>query len=183
MLQYTPEVALVGNDTVLLNVGASLMFFRGPRALSQRIRATLQALDLRVALGMAPTAMGAWLLAHHPGRRMPRRTLTLPTLTRRLDALPLALLPQAQARRDWLDDIGCHTLADLRALPRAGLQRRSTPELLQALDAAYGQTPELYRWIEPPHQFSRRLELWTMSNTPTPCWRWPAGWPNNWAAG
>ncbi|WP_334163126.1 DNA polymerase Y family protein, partial [Achromobacter insolitus] len=82
-----------------------------------------------------------------------------PTLTRRLDALPLALLPQAQARRDWLDDIGCHTLADLRALPRAGLQRRSTPELLQALDAAYGQAPELHRWIEPPPQFSRRIEL------------------------
>ncbi|MEN5162364.1 MULTISPECIES: Y-family DNA polymerase [Achromobacter] len=159
LLQYTPEIALGDDDTVLLNVGASLMFFGGPRALSQRIRATLRALDLRVSLGMAPTATGAWLLAHRPGRRMPRRTLTLPTLTRRLDALPLALLPQALARRDWLDDIGCHTLADLRALPRAGLQRRSTPELLQALDAAYGQKPELYRWIEPPNQFSRRIEL------------------------
>mgnify|MGYP006949448980 CR=1 FL=1 len=78
-----------------------------------------------------------------------------PTLTRRLDALPLALLPQAQARRDWLDDIGCQTLADLRALPRAGLQRRSAPDLLQALDAAYGQAPELHRWIEPPPRFER----------------------------
>ncbi|NMK50422.1 DNA polymerase Y family protein, partial [Achromobacter sp. Bel] len=64
LLQYTPEVALAGDDTVLLNVGASLMFFRGPRALGQRVRATLRALDLRVALGMAPTATGAWLLAH-----------------------------------------------------------------------------------------------------------------------
>ncbi|EFF74944.1 Y-family DNA polymerase [Achromobacter piechaudii] len=159
LLQYTPEIALGDADTVLLNVGASLMFFGGPRALSQRIRATLRALDLRVSLGMAPTARGAWLLAHRAGRRMPRRTVTLPTLARRLDALPLALLPQAQARLDWLGDIGCHTLADLRALPRAGLQRRSTPDLLQAMDAAYGQAPELYRWIEPPNQFSRRIEL------------------------
>ncbi|MFF7056118.1 Y-family DNA polymerase [Achromobacter spanius] len=159
LLQYTPEIALGDADTVLLNVGASLMFFGGPRALARRIRATLGALDVRVSLGMAPTARGAWLLAHRPGRRVPRRTLTLPTLTRRLDALPLALLPQAQARLDWLGDIGCHTFADLRALPRAGLQRRSTPDLLPALDAAYGQAPELYRWIEPPHQFSRRIEL------------------------
>ncbi|HCQ48188.1 MAG TPA: DNA polymerase, partial [Achromobacter sp.] len=45
------------------------------------------------------------------------------------------------------------------ALPRAGLQRRSAPDLLPALDAAYGQAPELYRWIEPPNQFSRRIEL------------------------
>lgn len=159
LLQYTPEIALGDADTVLLNVGASLMFFGGPRALARRIRATLDALDVRVSLGMAPTARGAWLLAHRPGRRVPRRTLTLRTLTRRLDALPLALLPQTQARLDWLGDIGCHTLADLRALPRAGLQRRSTPDLLPALDAAYGQAPELYRWIEPPNQFSRRIEL------------------------
>ncbi|WP_241116511.1 DNA polymerase Y family protein, partial [Achromobacter xylosoxidans] len=81
------------------------------------------------------------------------------TLARRLDALPVALLPQARPRLDWLNDIGCHTLADLRALPRAGLQRRSAPDLLQALDAAYGQSPELHRWIEPPPRFERRIEL------------------------
>ncbi|MRU32185.1 nucleotidyltransferase, partial [Xylella fastidiosa subsp. multiplex] len=55
--------------------------------------------------------------------------------------------------------MGCHSLADLRALPRAGLQRRSAPDLLQALDAAYGQSPELHRWIEPPPSFIRRIEL------------------------
>ncbi|MFP3758911.1 DNA polymerase Y family protein, partial [Cupriavidus sp. SIMBA_020] len=82
-----------------------------------------------------PTAAGAWLLAHRGGRRPPRRVLTPRTLARRLDALPVALLPQARPRLDWLNDIGCHTLADLRALPRAGLQRRSAPDLLQALDA------------------------------------------------
>lgn len=159
LLQYTPEVALSGDDTVLLSVGASLLFFGGPRALHRRVAATLAALDLRVSLGMAPTAAGAWLLAHRGGRRPPRRVLTARTLARRLDALPVALLPQAQPRLDWLNDIGCHTLADLRALPRAGLQRRSAPELLQALDAAYGQLPELHRWIEPPPRFERRIEL------------------------
>lgn len=159
LLQYTPEVALAGGDTVLLNVGASLLFFGGPRALHRRVAATLGALDLRVSLGMAATAAGAWLLAHRPGRGRPRRTLTLATLARRLDALPVAMLPQAQPRLDWLHDIGCHSLADLRALPRAGLQRRSAPDLLQALDAAYGQSPELHRWIEPPPSFIRRIEL------------------------
>ena len=84
--------------------------------------------------------------------------LTLPTLVRRLDALPLAL-PPARPRLDWLQDIGCATLGDLRALPRAGLQRRSAPELLAALDAAYGLAPEPQRWIEPPARFARRIEL------------------------
>ena len=65
----------------------------------------------------------------------------------------------ARPRLDWLQDIGCATLGDLRALPRAGLQRRSAPELLAALDAAYGLAPEPQRWIEPPARFARRIEL------------------------
>ena len=69
LLQYTPEVALADEATVLLGVGASLQFFRGPRALARRVAATLRALDLRVSLGMAPTAAGAWLLAQRRERR------------------------------------------------------------------------------------------------------------------
>jgi len=159
LLQYTPDVAPGPDEaSILLNVSASLMCFGGPRALHRRVAATLAALDLRASLGMAPTATGAWLLARAPVRH-PRRTLTLASLARRLDALPLGLLPQARARQDWLQAIGCGTLADLRALPRAGLQRRSAPELLQALDAAYGDAAEAHRWIEAPPAFSRRVEL------------------------
>ena len=70
------------------------------------VAATLRALDLRVSLGMAPTAAGAWLLAQRRERRACRRVLTLPTLVRRLDALPLALLPRRG--RAWT---GCRTSA------------------------------------------------------------------------
>ncbi len=159
LLQYTPEVTLSGTDTILMSVGASLMAFGGPLALGRRAASTLQALDLHASVGMAPTAGGAWLLAHHAAKRTQRRTLRLSTLARRLDTLPLRLLPEAQARQDWLQNIGCRTLGELRALPRAGLQRRSSTELLHALDAAYGLKPELYAWLEAPNQFSRRIEL------------------------
>ena len=55
---------------------------------------------------MAPTAAGAWLLAQRREQRACRRVLTLPTLVRRLDALPLALLPRRG--RAWT---GCRTSA------------------------------------------------------------------------
>ncbi|WP_256942993.1 Y-family DNA polymerase [Achromobacter xylosoxidans] len=71
LLQYTPEIALADGDTLLLNVSASLMLFRGPKALHRRVAATLRALDLRVSLGMAPTAAGAWLQKKN-GRGRPR---------------------------------------------------------------------------------------------------------------
>jgi hypothetical protein len=60
----------------------------------------------------------------------------------------------------WFDGIGCHTLGDLRHLPRPGLQRRCGRELLDLLDAAYGLVPELYEWIAPPETFRARLELY-----------------------
>lgn len=158
LLQYTPQVALA-EDGVLLDVGASLQVFGGPRALHRRIAATLRTLGLDASLGMAPHAAGAWLLARDPARGAARRVLRDATLARRLDRLPPALLPQAQARLDWLHDIGCQTLGQLRALPRGGLQRRGGVELLRALDAAYGQAAQVHAWVQPPASFTRRIEL------------------------
>jgi len=157
LLQYTPQLAVPDTDTLLLDVGASLQLFGGPRALASRVAATLAAQDLHVQLGMAPTALGAWLLARSCAGR--RRVLRLPALARRLDALPLERLPQALERLDWLHDLGCQTLGQVRSLPRAGLQRRGAGPLLQALDAAYGAAPELHAWLAPPASFHQRIEL------------------------
>ncbi|MBV7485855.1 DNA polymerase Y family protein [Bordetella sp. BOR01] len=159
LLQYTPEIALAEPDAILLQVGASLAYFGGPRALHRRVAATLHAMGLHASLGLAPTAQGAWLLARQAAPRAPRKALRAATLARRLDALPCALLPDAQPRLDWLHDIGCHTLGALRGLPRAGLQRRCGTELVRALDSAYGATPECHAWIQPPARFRQRLEL------------------------
>ncbi len=154
LLQYTPELAHAEEDSLLMNVQASLRLFGGPRGLCQRVHATLTTLGLPARLGMAPTAHGAWLLA-----RSRRRALRMNRLHRQLDALPCAWLPSARPWQEWLDGLGCRTLADLRRLPRAGLQRRCGTELLRALDIAYGSVPALYEWVAPPAVFERKVEL------------------------
>ncbi len=159
LLQYTPEIASAAEHTLLMNVGASLQFFGGPRALLHRTAQTLNALHLRASLGMAPTARGAWMLARPDPLIRQRRVLSLPTLTRRLDALACTFLPEAQEHHDWLHHIGCHTLADLRRLPRAGSQQRCGPALLRALDQAYAQAPEMTAWLPSTPRFVRRVEL------------------------
>jgi protein ImuB len=157
LLQYTPEVAAADEHTLLLDVSASLVFFGGPHALCGRIAATLARLNLHAIVGMAPTARGAWLLARQGRGR--RRVASMRQMERLLDRLPLAALPQARDKEDWLTGIGCASLGQLRQLPRAGLQRRAGKALLAALDAAYGATPDLYAWITAPLQFTRRIEL------------------------
>src|SRR5690606_7835028 len=43
LLQYTPQAALADNNTLLLDVSASLSLFGGVRALLRRVQATLSA--------------------------------------------------------------------------------------------------------------------------------------------
>jgi len=158
LLRYTPEVALAEENSLLLNVGASLSAFGGARALCRRVGADVTALGFGARIGLAPTAQGAWLLARHAGDGR-RRTLGAAAMTRRLDALPLTVLPPARAHADWLHGIGCRHLGELRRLPGAGLRRRCGVAVSQALARAYGEAAELHRWVEAPPNFSAGLEL------------------------
>lgn len=161
LLQYTPEVALADDFSILMDVSASLRLFGGPLALCQRVRASLAALGVHARLGAAPTAKGAWLLARHGRRKgvlLRRRLLSLPTLAQRLDALPYHLLPTAAPHAAWLDGIGAHNLGALRRLPRQGLLRRTSKQLLGELDCAYGELSELFDWIKVPSTFAAQVE-------------------------
>ena len=157
LLQYTPELAIADDDTLLMDVTASLSVFGGRRHLYHRVRSSVQALGFSPCLAMAPAAQAAWLFAHHRERR--RRTVRIETMRQRLDNLPVALLRAAQQYHPWLTGIGCHTLGDVRRLPRAGLRRRTDPDLQNQLDRAYGEAPELFEWVQAPENFEGFLEL------------------------
>ncbi len=155
LMQYTPEIASDGHD-LLLEVTASLSLFGGPWRLCRRVYRSVHALGFSVRLGMAPTAQAALLFAR---RRGVRRTLKQASMRRLLDRLPFILLPAAAHDAEWLDSLGCRTLADLRRLPRTGLRRRTRAGLLDALDRAYGEAPELFDWLSAPAQFHAAIEL------------------------
>src|SRR3546814_11458054 len=107
--------------------------------------------------GMAPTALCAWILASQT-RQALRHCLRLDTLRRRLQTLPVQALPAARPYAQWLDGLACHTLAQLRCMPRAGLQQRSQPQLLQQLDADYGDVQLPSNWFKAPGTVATRLE-------------------------
>ncbi|PUA18575.1 DNA polymerase Y family protein [Glaciimonas sp. PCH181] len=166
LLQYTPEVAHAEEASLLLNVSASLSAFGGRLRLCRRVRASINTLGFSAQISMAPTAQGAWLLARylphslaHAGLRKQRRCIRIETMARHLNALPFWILPATHPYQQWLEEIGCSTLGDLRKLPRAGLQRRSDKRILEALDCAYGIAPEMFDWVRAPKEFSAYLEL------------------------
>lgn len=158
LLQYTPNVACFGEHSILLEVQASLSLFNGAPNLCRLIRGSLRKLGIGHArLGMAPTALAAWLFAVRTAR--PVRLIGAGRLPWRLDPLPAFSLPSAQPYRDWLEGIGCLSLGQLRRLPRKGLQQRSSPQVVQELDFAYGLAEQHFTWFQPPSRFARRHEL------------------------
>ncbi len=162
LLRFSPCVALDDEATLIVDVGPSLRLFGGLPSLCRQVRATLAALGYAARLSAAPTAGGAWLLARMSASaraRIRRRVAGQVSLVRSLDRLPCVLLPDARPYAGWFDGLGCRTLADLRGLPRAGLQRRCGPALLAALDRAYGDAVEPLAWMAVPPVFDVRLEL------------------------
>ena len=156
-LRYTPSVAQHLQDTILLEVAASLRLFGGIRALMRLLRRDLDTLHVQARCSMAPTAQGAWLLAQAGGAL--RYTARPRSLARALDRLPCAALPEARPHLDWLGAVGCVTLGQLRGLPRAGLGRRSSATLLEALSQAYEGQALRYTPYVAPDQFKRHLDL------------------------
>ena len=155
LLQFTPEVATADDASLLLSVAPSLRLFGGVLALCRQLRHCVQQLGFNLQLGMAPTAQAAWLFAHG---RQAHRAIRRQTAQVHLHRLPCSLLPAATPYLDWLHGAGCRTLGALRRLPRAGLKRRTDAALLLALDQAYGDTPQLFNWIQPPLHFHMRTE-------------------------
>jgi protein ImuB len=155
LLQFTPQLAQAEEATLLLDIGASLRLFGGIRALCRQVAASMRALGFTAVLSCAPTARGAWLLA----RSNTGRALTMEALARRMDRLPCSLLPPARPYLSWLEGIGCMTLGEMRRLPRPGLQRRCGRALLDILDDAHGERPEMHQWLEAPASFRAKLEL------------------------
>jgi protein ImuB len=154
-LRFTPRVATV-DEALLLEAGASERLFGGRRKLAA---ALLDSGELGCdACAAATTAIGALALLRLKKKQQPRPA-QLP------QDLPLWTVTAAQPHLGTLERIGCTTLGQLRALPRAGLSRRFGAELLQALDAAWGQRPERYTWITLPPEFDQKLELQALATS------------------
>ena len=161
LLQYSPQVVVAEQASILINIGASLRLFGGVRCLCRHVMKTMAVLGVGATLGCATTARGAWLFAHAvvATSRSNKVCLSQKKLSHHLDTLPASLLPAAEPWLGWLQGIGCHHLGALRQLPRAGLQRRCGKALLHSMDCAYGEAAELYQWLEAPPEFNARAEL------------------------
>ncbi|MDR8761995.1 Y-family DNA polymerase [Burkholderia multivorans] len=155
LMRFSPDVVVCDEGTVLVDVTASLRLFGGVTKLCHELAPVIDAIGVTARISAAPTGQGAWLLAHYRSRRL----VKLLSLERALSALPLTAVSELRPFSDWFTGLGCSTIADVRRLPRAGLQRRCGQDVLDSLDRAFGLAPELYEWMVLPETFAVRVEL------------------------
>ncbi|HSI54599.1 MAG TPA: DNA polymerase Y family protein [Ramlibacter sp.] len=155
-LQFTPRVAQV-DEAILLEVSACEMLWGGRKPLLRRLLHDCDPLarpqwshgaTSLVALGMLRTKLR--------GQSAPA---SLP------NDLSLEVLTAAGEHVPTLERIGCRTWGELRALPRAGVARRFGAPLLEAIDAAWGDRPERYPWLQLPEAFDMKYELVSLATT------------------
>jgi protein ImuB len=151
-LQFTPKVALL-DDALLLELSASERLWGGRKPLLHQI------FESNKPVASVNYARGATSLIANARLKEARLARTRP------DDLPLAALAAARPHLATLARIGCTHWGQLRALPRGGVARRFGAPLLDALDRAYGQKPDLYPWLVLPDVFEATLELGSQVET------------------
>jgi len=132
----TPRVSLTP-DTLLLEIGSCLRLFGGARKMADAACAGVSAQGFSRVIAGAPTPLGAHWLAQHGTAVLCRDG---ESLRRRLEALPVGLLPGKAAAA--LARFGAHCLGDVRRLPAAALGRRIGRETLQLMARAFGELPD-----------------------------------------
>jgi len=154
--QFTPEVSLQQPDGLLLEVEASLSLFGGIEPLRANLARGLRELGYRARLAVAPTPIGAWLLARAGHTAPVTDRVQLAALLRRLS---IEQLERSQPLVEALRGMGLRCVGDCLRQPRAGLAKRLGPEFVHYLDRALGRLPDPRRPYRPPDLFESLLAL------------------------
>ena len=117
------------------------------------------ALNSRSSTDQSPDRLSDQIADQAAGPRTGLRMLSLQELRTALAQVPLALLCDSPTELETLQGMGLRTVGDLKGLPRPGLARRTSPDLLSRWDRAWGERPDLHQWVTLPPAFQARLEL------------------------
>ncbi|WP_417268746.1 Y-family DNA polymerase [Celeribacter sp.] len=152
--RYCPWVGLEGKDGLVMDITGSAHLFGGEDAMLAQMRRRLWRAGLSVRIGCADTRGAAWALAHF-GEGIAPRDQSLAALK----ALPVAALRIDEKMSTALQRLGLRSIGDLAQAARAPLNRRFGPVLLQRLDQALGDLPEVISpQADPPH-YAVRMTL------------------------
>jgi len=154
--RFTSLASLSFSQTVLLEVGGSLVLFGGIHPLLKNVRDGVAELGYTATLAVAPTPLAAlWLARANQEQVIEHKA----QLAKALGKLSLEYLQPGDKTLRSLHGMGLQRVSDLVRLPRDGLTRRLGQELLLLLDRALARAPDPQKPYIPPQRFRSRLLL------------------------
>ena len=155
--RFSGDVCLCPPNAVLLELGASLRLFKNLARLYRRFISAFRRRGFNVQLGIAHTPLAAELLSHqnlNPAKLVNGTgQLQQDALQQALHSLPTQLLPLAAKTLSTLQEMGLHTLGSIKALPRAGLERRFGKDISCVLAKLEGEQTDIRPKFIPPETF------------------------------
>ncbi|QIL72954.1 DNA polymerase Y family protein [Diaphorobacter sp. HDW4B] len=165
-LHFTPNVAVL-DEALMLEVASAERLWGGRAALRRLLLAHAprpsaipdESVNHRDRWAEGPTALQALALLRHK-QSAELRPRQVP------QGLPMSTLSALRPHLPALNNLGCRTLGDVRALPRSGVARRLGAECLLALDQLWGERACPMHWIALPQHFDLEHELpWIASSS------------------
>lgn len=154
--RFSPVVSLEPPQALLLEIRSSLRLFHGLSALLQGLGDELLRRGQKFFIAVAPTPLASQWLASGGHRAVISYKEGLRSA---LGQLPITHLPLEASQIKRLTRAGIYTLHELWRLPRDGLARRFSPQLLDILDRALGIQPEPREIFTIPYHFQATLDL------------------------
>ena len=154
--RYSSMVSLEGDDAIVLEVEASLGLFGPWPQFEARLHEDLNALGFQHRIAVAPTPLGACVLAGaHDGMAITDEV----HLRNAIGKLPMVFSRLPEDKVAALSATGIRQIKQLFTLPRDALARRFKPDLLSHLDRMIGTQPDPRQLYRPPDVFDERVEL------------------------
>lgn len=158
--QYTPTVQVYKHFSIVLEIGSSLILFKGLSRLLQQVHQEMQQQGYRYSAGLAHTVEAAWLFSRfRADHDLPLSRQSLDDFAppqpefwlQRLRPLSLNYLDIPEKQLQQLHNMGFRTLGEVLDLPRPELGRRFGRSFLDMLTALTGdQTKALSDLALPP---------------------------------
>ncbi|MEM7465308.1 MAG: DNA polymerase Y family protein [Pseudomonadota bacterium] len=155
-LQFSPVISEVDNDGVLIEIKGSLKLFNGIDRLLAEVKKGLKELGYKFSIAVAPTPLGATALARSGNGQVVQ---TMEAMTTAVSRLPVSVLRLPSKQTQILDSIGVRVIGDCTRLPRGGVGRRTSPDLVKAFDRLAGNHPDPRPPFEPSKIFQSQVEL------------------------
>ncbi len=155
-MQFSDQVSLEPPRSLVLESARSLRLFGGAEALHRRVADGIAGLGYRAHCVLAPTPLGALVLAAAGAEGpVPDRE----ALRHALSALPVAALGFDRSSLEDLARMGLKRIGELLRLPRGGYAERFGIERLYQLERLLGERADPRRAFVPPQRFRAELEL------------------------